>query len=733
MKRWFIMVLLMLFTLSGCYMETPHNPLVTATPTPRGMVLPPETRMPSAHTMAPSGISTTVNGVGQYRGEAMVRVHFNGEYTVVHCVDYETPVTHMEMKINGQTIDGNDELSRNIMLSAEYLNTMIDEMTIDLYQEDELIAALVFSNAMIRRMDDQDLNLKDMPNASSVENLWLVGDGKMQDLSGIAKMDHLRLLDLRGIEGLEDVSEIATLSTLRHFYLWTNRVPSGLDVLRNMDLISLSMGNVGELDDLSLIAHMKSLEYLNIENYRKVFGTALDKLDALRHVTLNSCTLLDNDGFRSLLEKPYLKTFIVYDNILITEVLKGDYSKCLESVVLNNFNQLTTVDGLAYVPSIKNLKLNDLPLLKSVAFLHQLVDLQSLHLNNLRLVEDINVIGRLDQLFDLTLWSLPKVENISGLDRHHCIRHLEVDLDGVDIAPLLNNPNLETLWLHGDYNLTSLEMAIGLQSLSIDYYDEDEMDGAEYPILDLSVVKSMTQLERLVIDGFQIHNTEVLHNSQQIKTLHLSDESPDGITDLSFVQAMPQLEYLSLKLPTIHDATQLYGLPVLKRFFLIGLVKTLPDNMAGMNPVNTLDFFNCAFEEGNALDVLGAMDIKNLYLYGCEVKQGHLDLDFIGEMDGLVSLGLDCSNTQFDLPDMSRMTALHTVRLTDRRRVKDFSGLWKAPRLEKLYLNGCKLGDLTPLTEMTTLRTLGLYSCAYDDLSVLDKMDDLMIILKPFY
>ncbi len=143
-----------------------------------------------------------------------------------------------------------------------------------------------------RRLSD----FSGLAGLSALQHLNLSGCRQLSDLSVLAGLGALRHLNLGGCDRLSDLSVLAGLSALQHLDLgWCDQL-SDLSVLAGLSALQhLDLGWCGQLSDLSVLAGLGALRHLNLSGCRQLSDlSVLAGLGALRHLYLRSCDQLSD-------------------------------------------------------------------------------------------------------------------------------------------------------------------------------------------------------------------------------------------------------------------------------------------------------------------------------------------------------------------------------------------------------------------------------------------------------
>lgn len=640
---------------------------------------------------------TSTNPPPNYHDEALLNfVIMDGEL-VVHLDEYAQP-NRMTFTIDDDVYES--DFGAFARFPMDYANQVLETLTIDAYINDQRIYHWSFTNAMILVPDDEVDWAEMIVNPDAVEYLWLADMTEREDLSFVAGMDRLRLLDIRPAYNVSDITALESLNALEHLYMGTMHPADAMDVLENLDLISFASANMRQIQTLHVIAGMKRLEYLHMGSY---FGFDLEKLSrlpALRHVKLINCSNVSTFGMKSLLMLPRLEHLTVSGTYKLTEIPVARYRAPLKELRLVDCDQLTDISGLASLSTV-----------------------QSLTLSQLEGIENLDAVGEMDDLQRLTLTYLNNVEDVRSLRRLINVRYLNLDLPSVDVTPLLCNPVLENVVLWNVYDIQMLSVAENLKALHL-LSDQNLQENIQQDyIVDLSALENMQSLEWLVLMNLPHRNADTIQHCTQLKKLRLTGSDVDRISDLHYLAPLENLESALIDCTYAKDVSALSQLTSIRRLQLFGLHRALPHEFDRLDQLEELDISYGRFFGSRPLSVLRSMDhIKSLHVLDCASESYTMDMSFVEDMTGMEQLILDWENAGKTLPDLSALHDLNHLTLMNGHHLTDVQGLWDVPNVGKLYLYELNLGDVSPLGRMTSLRELHIRNCTYDSLDVLDEM-----------
>ena len=308
-----------------------------------------------------------------------------------------------------------------------------------------------------------------------------------------------------------------------------------------------------------------------------------------------------------------------------------------------------------------------------------------------------------------------------------------------DISPIENLTQLEYIDLRENPELTDLSCLSGMVNLT-------EFDFYGSPVENLSFMAGMTKLETIEISGVKPEDAEWLSGMTQAKKLYFNSND-NYLTDLSFLQGMTNLQELNIQGNfDSMDLTPLSGLTGLTRL----TIYSSDSNTAGATDLTPLTGLTKLTELSLYADVdslaplAGMTQLQTLQLWtGNRVEEYRLtDISALTGMTKLVKLQLSMGEVK-DLSPLTGLTKLQELNLygkgvsaagsigfmrglTNLRSLRiSNSGAESSISLEPLSgLTGlqelnisCRVSgnDLSPLRNLTNLRSLDLYLGNYQD------------------
>ncbi len=427
---------------------------------------------------------------------------------------------------------------------------------------------------------------------------------------------------------------------------------------------------------LCLFTGLKKINLLNSLRQEDLKGLALTSIGGYFHSPLEVAGIVDDPS--TVKEIRFLAS---------VENLEGlDQFTNLESIITIS-SDMTEVDALKHVPSLKSLKLGGFDELS-----------------------DFSIFGTMDGIEELSLESenLKALNFLSGMKS---LRRLEImegqilSLDGVQ-----ERPELEALTIDSCdelQNMDAVAQLSGLKELSLEVpygCSEPQLAGLtslEHLSLsgfsDCSSVESLTQLKSLNLDSCYFSSPPDLSGLTNLKELTYYSFSGTGLS-IGFIEKIPSLEKLDLGgISTYDDISGIFNMPGLREL-----------NISGMECEINFD----RVAENHTLEKL-SMNAVKLYK-NVKVSGGggiiYVDWDdvvlndhigFLSRFQGLKHLSIK-SNQLTDLSFVTSMAMLETIDLSDNY-VTEIRPLAELKHLRQAVCTGNPVSNLNVLGDRVSL------------------------------
>ncbi len=272
-------------------------------------------------------------------------------------------------------------------------------------------------------------------------------------------------------------------------------------------------------------------------------------------------------------------------------------------------------------------------------------------------------------------------------------------------------PNLQTLYLDGEIMMLSISQLSGKSKLTTLSLAGCELDSTE-----INVLGSLSALETLDLSNNDLTSISVLSNLTTLKYVYLSQNSIDDLSALSAsksivmidasnnrVSAVPDfeenttLESLMLGSNYISDISTVHRFTALT---YLDISKNLVKNAKNLSALTKLETLNISGNGITNFDFLKSL--KNLITLNVD------DTSFVSTktISDLKLVNFSASGTGLaSLDDLKGMTELVTLEIADTN-VTDLAPIKDAQRLDYLDISGCRIQDVSVLSQLNGLYTL---------------------------
>ena len=271
----------------------------------------------------------------------------------------------------------------------------------------------------------QDLNISGSPELTELPWRDLTGllalrihETSIFDVSGLAELENLRVLELEGRGELEQIPNLHKLTRLRVLKLTNTRLKDldFLEGLLNLQDIYLESNHV--LNDVDALASLPKLAHLTLVTNRKLSWGHIPELPTLQSFELRfSVGMQDVSGIQKF---PNLTKLSLLDDDLVENyqnALEGIAQlKRLDTLELVRNDALKDLGFLQELPNLCELRIIGSHNLEQEAFslLAGLMQLEALELKDCRHLEDLGFLDRMN-LKALYLEANPNIFHIGEL------------------------------------------------------------------------------------------------------------------------------------------------------------------------------------------------------------------------------------------------------------------------------------------------------------------------------
>ena len=324
----------------------------------------------------------------------------------------------------------------------------------------------------------KDLNF--LENADELETLHIYCNNEVNDLcflNSLKSLERLNLHDLEGIsslDGLDAVSE--TLSHLAMYgldSLTEFEITCGFPQLVELNLLAL------EIQNLNFLEQMPNLQVLELNCPGLNDFSGLSNLSALEELEMDQ---FHEEDLACLTHCYSLLNLSIYRADLLTSLESIQELKQLESLFLQNCDEITNLAPLVNLPNLKSLDLGlkDNAIVKDFSVLRNLTDLRDLTVCSDLLVDVYWMVG-LVNLKEVNFWNCSKLSSLNGFSTLSDLRQLNLSCCSSikDVDALSGLTDLNELYLS---NCEDLSCINGLKSLiNLEYLDLTGCDSIPSP------------------------------------------------------------------------------------------------------------------------------------------------------------------------------------------------------------------------------------------------------------
>ena len=547
--------------------------------------------------------------------------------------------------------------------------------------------------------------------------------GGVEDLTGLEHATGINWLYL-SYNRISDLSPLANLTNLTTLELRSNNISdiTPLAGLTNLTFLTLVFNSVA---DLSPLAQLTGLEHLFLSYNAISEISVLNGLPNLKSLSLGANPLAD---FSVLANLSQLETLHLYDNS-VSDLAPLSGLTNLHTLFLED----NAIADLSPLSGLTNLEALDLAgnLISDLSPLGSVTNLRGIGLER-NLVSDLRPLAQFQKYLDELLLGSNRISDLSPLgDANLRVGDLHLDNNAIsEVSPLLDNTSLtERLYLQGNpLSPASVDdhiPALRDEGMNIHLQADDHGDTAETA----SPIAFGGSASGLIapyndIDSFRLRIDEavdiiIFATEGEGLYFYLTDDGGKQLTGASSRNIARRLDPGTY---TIHVLA--VGRALLERLntgYVINAMKaedvtvTIPD----ANLRATLEA---------ALDKVGDEPILYAELAGLHElwaeNRGITDLTGLEHATSLDRAWLG-GNRISDLSPLAGLTNLSGELHLNDNAISDLSPLAGLVNLGYLYLNGNQISDLTPLASLSSLQGLELNRNLISDLSPLAGLTEL--------
>ncbi|TMP39202.1 hypothetical protein CWB96_13730 [Pseudoalteromonas citrea] len=510
------------------------------------------------------------------------------------------------------------------------------------------------------------------------------------------------LTHLNYVEGRYfDEEHLSTLTNLTHLKL-DSVYMSETHIKPLINLESLALHNINNLESLSFLTVMPAMKELSFENISAADSTALTLL-----TTLTSLSLI-NHNFTDL-------TFIGAMTDLEKLVLNARYSR-------RDFNTALLAD----LTKLTELTITHHKLLNPEQ-LTNLTQMTSLTLNG----NNLNSISFIKSMSELLKFD---VRNNSGLS----------DIDWLEFTPKLEYLNIDDI--DGESNLSVISQLSNLLELTLGSYYSTHLDATIFQnsallkkltakastIKNIEVIEKIVALEELHLNVYTLEALPKLDTLPSLKNVLIHTSSSNELTDISQLSQNTNLESLELSgFSNITDITVLSGYSNLKELkltnFEVSDIAPLTQ-LTGLTSLSLRYFDELLSAKAlSSLPNLNTLDLEYSYNILCadleHLKNTFADINYKQSYNCIeqpINLELitdpaiaECLK---DERDAARVTQIRTCGSSA---IESFAGIEQFSNLTSLsfrHLNSGEILNSPVLAQLANLNSIELYNSTLTNL-----------------
>lgn len=366
----------------------------------------------------------------------------------------------------------------------------------------------------------------------------------------------------------------------------------------------------------------------------------------------------------------------------------------LVELEITSVNEELELNSLRKLAELKSLEKITMKAENDMMWLTELTGLKALELEYCNSM-DYTFLYSMPNLEWLAMDRTIKLKDISFVANMPRLQHLSLSYGEYSLEPLRNKTSITSLEIESSSIIKGFDAIAtlgGLQSLKIDYYNDNEA------LPDLSGLKYLTYAK------LEWELLQAVYNSTSIKTLYV-DSGRVNIADLA---GMTGLETLILEDISLENPEALHALTALKHLHI--------------SRVSLRSFYELTED--------GAVDENGNTLHSVPVA--------LFNHPTLEELTLDAVEIYFDITDIGPNETLKKLEINDISIWHNYNP-YGADNMEQMFLNltgleelaitMSKLSSLEPLQNMHKLRKLNIYDNFISDVSPLTGLDNLRLLI----
>jgi len=572
-------------------------------------------------------------------------------------------------------------LSSQTITDLAPLSSLTELTSLELSNSDIGVLSTISTLTSLRSLRIINNELSDLNFLTGLSSLRVltVERTKLSDISALSGLTNITDLFF-SYNSISDISALSGLTKMKALYLSYNSI-SDISALSNFtQLFELDLTS-NHIVDISPLSNLTALVDLFLDNNEVEDVASLASLSNLRNLGLTNNQINDYSGFALLTQVTDL--YMQETNITDSDLTYLTGMVNLSSLDLQNSVNLTNISPLVQIPNLKRLYVDNSDLnfiagtsLGQINFdaLNQMSEngtyvavsgnLMDMKINFPSAALEANIKEQLGFLPSQTIM-FSSIQEVTSL-RLDDTSGLISDLTGLEYFSSLTNLMIKN---HMVTDLNPLSGLIKLEQLVLNNMVSNP--GLE---VDLSPLRSLTNLTELIIYGGYTYDISALSNLTNLIILDLTD---NHFTDLSPLISLTSLETLTLaKNPAIENFSVLSNL----------------------------------------------MNLKGLDISHNNIEE----INFVAALNNLEKLNASYNNI-VDISPLSNLINLTLLSLTNNY-INDISKLNRLSNLHSLYLATNNISDVRVLMELSSVVYLSLSANPINDFSSLESMTQLTVL-----
>lgn len=352
---------------------------------------------------------------------------------------------------------------------------------------------------------------------SDIKTIQFSG-GKNIDAADITVFKNLQYLNFNqnsDIQTNDSIYDFSSLTKLKFYGGWINQPCSdALDLLKSNDAleeISVQIRSGSDIDKLSKLKHLRSLDVTNISSQKYTLNDKIDlnKLRSIKNLNKLSIYLPQSEDLL------WLASLNQLNSLAIKLSSQGE--------------QISDFSSLYGLSQLETLEITDASGLKDISFTKNMPKLKNLSLDSTE-VRDLSALNNRTSIISLSLVHNYKIDNFSPIETLSSLSKIKIEFGQYDkvnssqfqsldnlksvetregyLPAFTGNTSIEDLTITGDVDLEpSLQTLLGLKKISID---------------DALSAQNIGILKGIGIVDLEFHNTYVkVYNSEDYEALFL--------------------------------------------------------------------------------------------------------------------------------------------------------------------------------------------------------------------